>query len=174
MRNCPDKYLSAIVAVFLAPFNFFIMASLAVLNLSFSDYAYDNYYRSCFDLIVIISVDAAVSYCICVVLYFLILRWLHLCSHILWGLFFIAFYQIGYMIFTMSDIMIYVKNTVEHMLFLRGIYSYDESLGLEDVETQKSLRDAIIMLMFFVGNTTVSAIPAAMVSLAVKIFSRKK
>ncbi|MDT3667357.1 hypothetical protein ROK90_15255 [Cronobacter dublinensis] len=166
--------MSAIVAVFLAPFNFFIMASLAVLNLSFSDYAYDNYYRSYFDLIVIISVDAAVSYCICVVLYFLILRWLHLCSHILWGLFFIAFYQIGYMIFTMSDIMIYVKNTVEHMLFLRGIYSYDESLGLEDVEIQKSLRDAIIMLMFFAGNTTVSAIPAAMVSLAVKIFSRKK
>ncbi|EKK7714342.1 hypothetical protein PO816_001209 [Cronobacter dublinensis] len=166
--------MSAIIAVFLAPFNFFIMALLAVLNLSFSDYAYDNYYRSYFDLIVIISVDAAVSYCIFVVLYFLILRWLHLCSHILWGLFFIAFYQIGYVVFTMSDIMIYVKNTVEHILFLRGLYSYDESLGLEDLETQKSLRDAIIMLTFFVGNTTISAIPATMVCLAVKIFSRKK
>jgi len=165
--------LSAIIAVFLAPFNFFIMALLAVLNLSFSDYAYDNYYRSYFDLIVIISVDAAVSYCICVVLYFLILRWLHLCSHILWGLFFIAFYQIGYVVFTMSDIMIYVKNTVEH-IFLQGLYSYDESLGLEDLETQKSLRDAIIMLTFFVGNTTVSAIPATMVCLSVKILSRKK
>lgn len=144
------------------------------MNLSFSDYSYDNYYRSYFDLIVIISVDAALSYCICVVLYFLILRWLHLCSHILWGLFFIVFYQIGYIVFTMSDIMIYVKNTVEHILFLRGLYSYDESLGLEDVETQKSLRDAIIMLTFFVGNTTISAIPATMVCLAVKIFSRKK
>ncbi|EOC1349303.1 hypothetical protein ACTV70_001131 [Cronobacter dublinensis] len=165
--------MSAIIAVFLAPFNFFIMALLAVLNLSFSDYAYDNYYRSYFDLIVIISVDAAVSYCICVVLYFLILRWLHLCSHILWGLFFIAFYQIGYVVFTMSDIMIYVKNTVEH-IFLQGLYSYDESLGLEDLETQKSLRDAIIMLTFFVGNTTVSAIPATMVCLSVKILSRKK
>ncbi|WP_237721995.1 hypothetical protein [Cronobacter malonaticus] len=129
---------------------------MAVLHLSFSDYAYSGYYRSFTDLVLIASVDSAVAGFILVFFYIYLLRRLHLPGNFYWGVAFIMAWQVGFVVFTISDMVMHLKNVVEHILFMNDFhlsYAHVEP----PVEGQTiAVRDFIISVLFFIGNAVVS------------------
>ncbi|EPE3186517.1 hypothetical protein [Cronobacter sakazakii] len=150
------KIWPKLIAITVAPLGFVIMAFMAVFRLSFSDYAYSGYYRSFTDLVLIASVDSAVAGFILALFYIFLLRWLHLSGDICWGFAFIISWQVGFVVFTMSDMVIYLKNIVEHLLFMDDFhlsYAHVEP----PVEGQTiAVRDFIIIVVFFIGNAVAS------------------
>ncbi|EOC1266632.1 hypothetical protein ACI09D_001730, partial [Cronobacter malonaticus] len=107
-----------LIAIIVAPLGFVIVAFMAVFRLSFSDYAYSGYYRSFTDLVLIAFVDSAVAGFILALFYIFLLRRLHLPGNFYWGVTFIMAWQVGFVIFMMSDMVMHLKNIVEHILFM--------------------------------------------------------
>ncbi|ELY7392696.1 hypothetical protein SOJ80_002917 [Cronobacter universalis] len=156
MQNCLGK----LIPVLLAPLGFVIIALMAVFHLSFSDYGYTCYSRSFIDLVLIASVDSAVAGFILVLFYICLLRQLHLSGNICWGVAFIMAWQVGFVIFTMSDTVIHLKDVVEHILFMN-----DFNLSHTHVEPQVegqtiAIRDFIMGMIFFIGNAVMSGVAA--------------
>ncbi len=65
-------------------------------------------------------------------------------------------WQVGFVIFTMSDMVMHLKNIVEHILFMNDFH-----LNYAHVETPvegqaTAVRDFIISVLFFIGNAVVS------------------
>ncbi|EKK4013031.1 hypothetical protein SMW88_000653 [Cronobacter sakazakii] len=154
------KIWPKLIAITVAPLGFVIMAFMAVFRLSFSDYAYSGYYRSFTDLVLIASVDSAVAGFILALFYIFLLRWLHLSGDICWGFAFIISWQVGFVVFTMSDMVIHLKNIVEHLLFVDNFhlsYAHVEP----PVEGQATVvRDFIMSVLFFISNTVISGMAA--------------
>ncbi|EGT4385368.1 hypothetical protein SMZ82_002516 [Cronobacter malonaticus] len=145
-----------LIAITVAPLGFVIVAFMAVFRLSFSDYAYSGYYRSFTDLVLIAFVDSAVAGFILALFYIFLLRRLHLPGNFYWGVAFIMAWQVGFVIFTMSDMVMHLKNIVEHILFMNDFH-----LNYAHVETPvegqaTAVRDFIISVLFFIGNAVVS------------------
>ncbi|ELY3739250.1 hypothetical protein SOJ93_002872 [Cronobacter sakazakii] len=150
------KILPKLIAITVAPFGFVIIALMAIFHLSFSDYAYTGYYRSFIDLVLIASVDSAFAGFMLALFYICLLRRLHFCGNIFWGVVFIIAWQVGFVVFTMSDMVIHLKNIVEHLLFMDNFhlsYAHVEP----PVEGQTiAVRDFIIIVVFFIGNAVAS------------------
>lgn len=145
-----------LIAITVAPLGFVIIAFMAVFRLSFSDYAYSRYYRSFTDLVLIASVDSAVAGFILVFFYIYLLRRLHLPGNFYWGVAFIMAWQVGFVVFTISDMVMHLKNVVEHILFMNDFhlsYAHVEP----PVEGQATaVRDFIMSVLFFIGNAVAS------------------
>lgn len=149
-----------LIAIIVAPLGFVIVAFMAVFRLSFNDYAYSGYYRSFTDLVLIAFVDSAVAGFILALFYIFLLRRLHLPGNFYWGVAFIMAWQVGFVIFTMSDMVMHLKNIVEHILFMNDFH-----LNYAHVETPvegqaTAVRDFIISVLFFIGNAVMSGVVA--------------
>lgn len=122
---------------------------MAVFHLSFSDYGYTCYSRSFIDLVLIASVDSAVAGFIMVVFYICLLRQLHLSGNICWGVAFIMAWQVGFVVFTMSDMVIHLKDVVEHILFMNDFHLSHAHVE-PPVEGQTiAVRDFIMGMIFY-------------------------
>ncbi|EOW6703274.1 hypothetical protein ACU9IM_003531 [Cronobacter malonaticus] len=149
-----------LIAIIVAPLGFVIVAFMAVFRLSFSDYAYSGYYRSFTDLVLIAFVDSAVAGFILALFYIFLLRRLHLPGNFYWGVAFIMAWQVGFVIFTMSDMVMHLKNIVEHILFMNDFH-----LNYAHVETPVegqtiAVRDLLMSVLFLIGNTVISGVAA--------------
>ncbi|WP_237654205.1 hypothetical protein [Cronobacter malonaticus] len=149
-----------LIAITVAPLGFVIVAFMAVFRLSFSDYAYSGYYRSFTDLVFIAFVDSAVAGFILALFYIFLLRRLHLPGNFYWGVAFIMAWQVGFVIFTMSDMVMHLKNIVEHILFMNDFH-----LNYAHVETPvegqaTAVRDFIMGMIFYwqCGNVRSSSL----------------
>ncbi|ELY3468439.1 hypothetical protein SMX26_003059 [Cronobacter universalis] len=156
MQNCLGK----LIPVLLAPLGFVIIALMAVFHLSFSDYGYTCYSRSFIDLVLIASVDSAVAGFILVLFYICLLRQLHLSGNICWGVAFIMAWQVGFVIFTMSDMVIHLKDAVEHILFMNDFHLSHAHVEPPVEGQATSVRDFIMGMIFFIGNAVISGVVA--------------
>ncbi|WP_105574137.1 hypothetical protein [Cronobacter sakazakii] len=155
-----QNFLGKLIPVLLAPLGFVIIALMAVFHLSFSDYAYTGYYRSFIDLVLIASVDSAFAGFMLALFYICLLRRLHFCGNIFWGVAFIIAWQVDFVIFTMSDMVIHLKNIVEHLLFM-DVLHLSHAHFEPPVEGQTiAVRDFIMSVLFFIGNTVISGMAA--------------
>ncbi|EGT4373958.1 hypothetical protein AUM47_21140 [Cronobacter malonaticus] len=154
-----QNFLGKLIPVLLAPLGFVIIALMAVFHLSFSDYAYTGYYRSFIDLVLIAFVDSAVAGFILVFFYIYLLRKLHLPGNFYWGVAFIMAWQVGFF-FTMSDMVIDLKDIVEHLLFMDDFHVSQAHVE-PPVEGQTiAVRDLLMSVLFLIGNTVISGVAA--------------
>ncbi|EKK3983629.1 hypothetical protein ACI6LE_002329 [Cronobacter sakazakii] len=155
-----QNFLGKLIPVLLAPLGFVIIALMAVFHLSFSDYAYTGYYRSFIDLVLIAFVDSAVAGFILVFFYIYLLRKLHLPGNFYWGVAFIMAWQVGFVFFTMSDMVIHLKDIVEHLLFMDDFHVSHAHVE-PPVEGQTiAVRDLLMSVLFLIGNTVISEVAA--------------
>ncbi|ELY4322973.1 hypothetical protein QL189_17155 [Cronobacter turicensis] len=155
-----QNFLGKLIPVLLAPLGFVIIALMAVFNLSFSDYAYTGYYRSFIDLVLIAFVDSAVAGLILVFFYIYLLRRLHLPGNFYWGVAFIMAWQVGFVVFTMSDMVIHLKNIVERLLSMGDFYLSHAHVEPPVEGQTMAVRDFIMGMIFFIGNAVISGVVA--------------
>ncbi|EKM0528345.1 hypothetical protein ACTV1V_001001 [Cronobacter turicensis] len=155
-----QNFLGKLIPVLLAPLGFVIIALMAVFNLSFSDYAYTGYYRSFIDLVLIAFVDSAVAGFLLVFFYIYLLRRLHLSGNFYWGVAFIMAWQVGFVVFTMSDMVIHLKNIVERLLSMEDFYLSNAHVEPPVEGQTMAVRDFIMGMIFFIGNAVISGVVA--------------
>ncbi|MDQ9204603.1 hypothetical protein QBS70_06805 [Cronobacter sakazakii] len=156
-----QNFLGKLIPVLLAPLGFVIIALMAVFHLSFSDYAYTGYYRSFIDLVLIAFVDSAVAGFILVFFLYLFIKkaaftWQFFIGALLllwpgrWVLFF----------FTMSDMVIHLKDIVEHLLFMDDFHLSHAHVEPPVEGRTIKVRDLLMSVLFLIGNTVISGVAA--------------
>ncbi len=157
-RSSVKKYVPIVTRICLAPLNFIFVFILGLMNLDFSSYAWDGFERSHEQLYLSASMDTFVSLVFLTLIYLSILKLTRTWSRntIMAGITYLIVFQIFFVIFSMTDIVMLLKQTVEYTLHYIGSWSFNDTLTPEAITVQKNQRDFWISVIYFLGNTLLS------------------
>lgn len=157
------NYIPIAARVCLAPFGFAFIFILILANVDFSSYAWSGYERTGFQHIVSVCMDTILSTVILVLIYLSILKLTKTYSKkdMIAGVIYLTVFHFFFLIFSLTDLVIILKNTVEYLLHHFGHWSNSEQLSSEEIEGQKNYRDISISVIYFFVNTLLSMLITA-------------
>ncbi|GEM_PF-515885 len=152
------KFIPLVARITLAPFGFILVFILALMNVDISDYAWITYGTSHFHHILSVCTDTFVSLLFLVLVYRCVLTMTKTYSkkEMVTGVVYLGVFQVIFLIFSLSDLVITLKNVVEHMLQYTGHWIISDEQALEIIEKQRNERDLWISLIYIIANTSLS------------------
>lgn len=160
------KYVPTVARICLAPFGFILVFILGLMNLDFSSYAWNGFSRSHGQLYLSACMDTLISLIFLILIYLFILKLTQTWSRnvIITGIIYLVVFQILFIFFSMTDIVIGLKMTIEYILHYIGSWSFNDALSPEAITTQKNCRDLWVSIIYFLGNTLLSTLATRFIS----------
>ncbi|WP_320461241.1 hypothetical protein [Lelliottia sp. CFBP8978] len=173
VRKSLKRYVPVVTRICLAPLGFILVFILALLDLDFSHYAWSGYERSDLQRVIGISIDTTIALAVVILIYLLILKLTRTWSRntVMTGITYLALFQVIFVIFSMSNLVMLIKNSVENILYYTGYWSLSNTLSPEVMTSQKELRDLLISVIYFLANTLISTLLTRLIS---RLFSANK
>lgn len=152
------KFIPLVARITLAPFGFILVFILALMNVDISDYAWITYGTSHFHHILSVCTDTFVSLLFLVLVYRCVLTMTKTYSkkEMVTGVVYLGVFQVIFLIFSLSDLVITLKNVVEHMLQYTGHWIISDEQVPEVMERQRNERDLWISVIYLIANTSLS------------------
>lgn len=152
------KFIPLVARITLAPFGFILVFILSLMNVDISDYAWITYGTSHFHHILSVCTDTFVSLLFLVLVYRCVLTMTKTYSkkEMVTGVVYLGVFQVIFLIFSLSDLVITLKNVVEHMLQYTGHWIISDEQVPEVMERQRNERDLWISVIYLIANTSLS------------------
>jgi hypothetical protein len=149
-----------LVAVFLAPFGFVPDFLLAWMGLDSRVILYGYNIITSTEVLWCASIDSLFSVVILAGIYALLLNLIYGSSRkiLMFGVIYLCVYQFFHLAFLLSDTVITWKEAIERCLHYLNLYSFDEYPVDETLGGQRDIRDILLMLSFFIVNSTISTL----------------
>lgn len=165
-RSSMKRYVPIVTRICLAPLGFILVFILGLMNLDFSSYAWNGFARSHGQLYLSACMDTFISLVFLILIYLFILTLTKTWSRnaIITGITYLVVFQILFILFSMTDIVIWLKIIVEYVLHYAGSWSFKDALSPEAITSQKNSRDLLMSIIYFLGNTLLSTLATRFIS----------